>query len=128
MLPSTAKPSAPPTSRVVSFAAEPTPACSGISEPMIDSVAGAMVSAIPAASTSIETSNVPYPVSTPSRVISSRPVPTSANPAATTTLGADPLGCLRGQRRDDQQGGGEGQVAHPGLQGRVAHHRLHVLG
>ena len=41
MLPTMATPSAPPTSRLVSLTAEPTPAwCSG-SEPMIDSVAGA---------------------------------------------------------------------------------------
>ena len=41
MLPTTATPSAPPTSRLVSFTAEPTPAWSRGSEPMIDSVDGA---------------------------------------------------------------------------------------
>ena len=35
----TATPSAPPTWRVVSFTAEPTPALASGSEPMIDSVA-----------------------------------------------------------------------------------------
>jgi hypothetical protein len=50
MLPSTAIPSAPPTSRVVSFTAEPTPAlCIGIALMMLP-VAGATVMLIPAAS------------------------------------------------------------------------------
>ena len=44
-----ATPSAPPTWRVVSFTAEPTPALPSGSEPMIDSVAGAIVSAMPKA-------------------------------------------------------------------------------
>jgi hypothetical protein len=47
MLPNTATPSAPPTWRVVSFMAEPTPALASGSEPMIDSVAGAMVKPMP---------------------------------------------------------------------------------
>ena len=37
-----ATPRVPPSSRVVSFTAEPTPARSGGSAPMIDSVAGAV--------------------------------------------------------------------------------------
>ena len=41
-LPMTATPRVPPSSRVVSLTAEPTPAFSVGSEPMIDSVAGAM--------------------------------------------------------------------------------------
>ena len=45
----TATPSAPPTWRVVSLTAEPTPAFARGSEPMIDSVAGAMTSPMPAA-------------------------------------------------------------------------------
>ena len=45
----TATPSAPPTWRVVSFTADPTPALPSGSEPMIDSVAGAMTSAMPLA-------------------------------------------------------------------------------
>ena len=47
MLPSTATPSAPPTSRTVSLTADPTPALEGGSEPMIDSVVGAHVRAMP---------------------------------------------------------------------------------
>ena len=49
--PITAMPMAPPTSRVTSFTAEPTPALARGSEPMIDEVDGGMISAIPAAST-----------------------------------------------------------------------------
>ncbi len=45
--PMMATPSAPPTSRVVSFMAEPMPAFSLGSEPMIDSVAGPMVRPMP---------------------------------------------------------------------------------
>ena len=44
-----ATPSAPPTWRVVSFMAEPTPALSRGSEPMIDSVAGAIARPMPSA-------------------------------------------------------------------------------
>ncbi len=47
MEPSTATPTAPPTWRVVSFMAEPTPALARGSEPMIESVAGAMTLPIP---------------------------------------------------------------------------------
>ena len=46
-----ATPSAPPTWRVVSLTAEPTPAFSRGSDPITDSVAGAMVIAMPAAMT-----------------------------------------------------------------------------
>ena len=44
-----ATPRAPPTCRVVSLTAEPTPALSRGREPMIDSVAGAIVRAMPVA-------------------------------------------------------------------------------
>jgi hypothetical protein len=44
-----ATPRAPPTWRVVSFTAEPTPALPSGSEPMTESVAGAMVRPMPAA-------------------------------------------------------------------------------
>ena len=47
MLPRMATPSAPPISRVVSFIAEPTPAFSGGTEPMIESVAGAIAKPMP---------------------------------------------------------------------------------
>ena len=53
MLPMTATPSAAPTSRLVSFTAEPTPALSRGSEPMIDSVDGASARPMPLPSSSI---------------------------------------------------------------------------
>ena len=46
-LPRTATPSAPPSSRVVSFMAEPTPAREGGTADMIEPVKGAMVRAMP---------------------------------------------------------------------------------
>ena len=47
MLPSTATPRVPPTSRVESFTAEPTPALAREMAPMMDSVAGAEVRPMP---------------------------------------------------------------------------------
>ena len=44
-----ATPSAPPNSRVVSLTAEPTPALAGGSEARMESVAGPVARAIPAA-------------------------------------------------------------------------------
>ena len=46
--PTTATPRVPPSSRVVSLTADPTPALSTESDPMIDSVAGAVVDPRPA--------------------------------------------------------------------------------
>ncbi len=48
-LPMTATPRAPPTCRVVSLTADPTPAFSRGSEPITDSVAGAIVMPMPTA-------------------------------------------------------------------------------
>ena len=53
---------------------------------MIDSVAGAIVSAIPAARTSIDVSNGPYPLSASNRTISIRPTATVPSPVATTSF------------------------------------------
>ena len=44
---------------MVSFTAEPTPALAGGSEPMIASVAGAITSAMPMASTTMAKATVP---------------------------------------------------------------------
>ncbi len=52
MLPRTATPRAPPVCLVVSLTAEPTPALPGGSDPMIDSVAGAVVRPMPTPNTS----------------------------------------------------------------------------
>jgi hypothetical protein len=56
MLPSTATPSVVPSSRVVSFIAEPMPACSGGTEDMIIVVIGVIVKAMPSAITAIPAS------------------------------------------------------------------------
>src|SRR5689334_6312990 len=53
MLPNTATPSAPPSSRVVSFIAEPTPARSRGTPDMIALVNGAIATDIPATITTI---------------------------------------------------------------------------
>ena len=62
MLPTIATPSAPPSSRVVSLTADPMFARSGGSEPMIDSVAGAPASPMPAPMKSSAMPSRPYPV------------------------------------------------------------------
>src|SRR4051812_6208474 len=93
--PMMATPRAPPNWRGVSFMAEPTPALDSGSEPMIDSVAGAITSPIPPASTTIDASRCGYPLvtGTPARKISpadtiNRPVPTTALvPTRSTTRG-----------------------------------------
>ena len=53
---------------------------------MIDSVAGAIVSAMPAARTSIDVSNGVYPLPASRRTISKRPVATVPRPVATTSF------------------------------------------
>jgi hypothetical protein len=84
--PSRATPTAPPICRVVSFMAEPTPAFSRGSDPMIDSVAGAMMCAIPRPrpAATVVTHSVLLPVS--SVVMRSRSTATIAMPNATTFL------------------------------------------
>src|SRR6266852_4838208 len=56
-----ATPRAPPTSRVVSFIAEPTPALPGGSDPMIDSVAGTIDIDSPTAMITRPPSTCQYP-------------------------------------------------------------------
>src|ERR1700737_1939567 len=56
-----ATPNAPPTSRVVSFIAEPTPALPGGSDPMIDSVAGTIDMDSPTAMITRPPSTCQYP-------------------------------------------------------------------
>ncbi len=94
----TATPTAPPTWRVVSFTAEPTPARASGSDPMIDSVAGLMVNAIPDAASAIR-----QPMSrngvvwlTPPSVTS--PTPTNVSPERDGELGADAVDDLGAER------------------------------
>ena len=56
-LPSTATPSAPPSSRLVSFTAEPTPALCNGSDRMIAPVEGAVVKPMPSACTTSPSAN-----------------------------------------------------------------------
>ena len=86
MLPRMATPRAPPISRVVSFMAEPMPAFSGGSDPMIDSVAGAMARPMPTPITTSTTATWPYELSTVVVENTTSPATTQARPAATTSL------------------------------------------
>ena len=79
-LPNTAMPSAPPSSRVVSLTAEPTPALARGTALMMPPVAGAAVTAMPAASSTIATTSTAYEVETPTRVRTAIPRATSAKP------------------------------------------------
>ncbi len=54
-----ATPSAPPTWRVVSLMAEPTPACSLGTDAMIDAVAGAITRPMPTANTTANSRRPP---------------------------------------------------------------------
>src|SRR3954447_23206499 len=86
--PPTATPSVPPSSRVVSLTAEPTPAFSLGSEPMIDSVAGAVVRVRPLDTSSIQATTGPQNAVPASKVEAQRnPRAIDASPDATTTLG-----------------------------------------
>src|SRR2546428_12492372 len=85
-LPRMATPRAPPICRVVSFIADPTPAFASGSEPMIDSVAGVIASAIPVPRTMIEINTWPYPDAIVSVDRYHRPVATTPIPSVTRTL------------------------------------------
>jgi hypothetical protein len=74
---------------VVSFTAEPTPALASGSEPMTDSVAGAMVMPMPRASSIIRQTMFQYGVSTWSWVQSRSASATKKRPLATTFF--DPI-------------------------------------
>src|SRR5215475_11217660 len=83
----TATPSAPPTWRVVSFTAEPTPALPRGNEPMIDSVAGAMVRAMPLAINAWRhTMSGQYGLLALSDAHDTSPAVTISSPVVTTSL------------------------------------------
>ena len=82
MLPKTAMPSAPPTSRVVSFMAEPTPALASGTALMMLPVAGAAVIAIPEARSTRATARTTYGVSVPTWLKTAMPSPTMKRPRA----------------------------------------------
>src|SRR5580765_6430861 len=85
--PTTATPSVPPSSRVASFTALPTPARAGGSTSRIDSVAGVEISPMPRPiSTICGTITWAYDVLTDAVEIQRNAVPKSTMPVVTTTL------------------------------------------
>src|SRR5918995_2159008 len=86
MLPSTAPPSVPPTSRVVSFTADPTPAFSGGSDARIDSVAGAAAEPSPNPIRIIAVAITEYAVEASLVAAIANPPAIRASPVATTSL------------------------------------------
>ena len=81
MLPRMAMPSAPPSSRVVSLTADPTPALLSGTDDMIVPVAGGIVSAMPPASITSATTMRPYGVSGARNVKTTNPAAIPVNPA-----------------------------------------------
>src|SRR5712691_10296066 len=84
--PNTATPTAPPIWRVVSFTADPTPALARGSEPMIESVHGAMTLAMPAPITRVMAITCRTSLFGSRVVNSASDDVTSNNPAVTTIL------------------------------------------
>ena len=122
-----ATPSAPPTSRVVSLTAEPTPALSRGSEPMIDSVAGATASPMPPPISSIAMAMRPYPLVTVDVDATTRPAAKSSMPVTTTRLVPSRSTSFDDDGASDHHRDRERQRAHTGLERRVAEHELQVL-
>src|SRR5271163_4834779 len=85
-LPTIATPRVPPSSRVVSLTAEPTPALSGLSDPMIASVAGAVVSPRPVPSNTICIAITVYGVPASTVDAQASPAANTAKPALTTAV------------------------------------------
>ncbi len=71
---------------MVSFTAEPTPARDSGNDPMIDSVAGLMVSAIPVAASAIRQAMSGNGVVAPTLANATSPPATHARPAPTVSL------------------------------------------
>src|SRR6266498_930272 len=85
-LPITATPMVPPSNRVASLTAEPTPAWSLETTPMIASVAGALVSPIPVPRTSIWATICGYEVAAEVVAIHPKAAPSRTRPVVTTCL------------------------------------------
>ena len=84
MLPMTAIPVAPPTSRERSLSAEPTPCWAGGSASVIALVAGVIAAPIPTPSTTSPAAISAYGVWVPAWAMIARPTETSARPPAQT--------------------------------------------
>ena len=126
--PMIATPSAPPTWRVVSLTAEPTPALARGSDPMTDSVAGAIVMPMPAAITTKNEMTTTYAVPGCDRREQAEADGDQTEAGEDDPLGADPLDQTGRQRRDEHHRRGVGQQPDAGLQRGVAVHELPVLG
>ena len=127
MLPSTAIPRVPPTSRAASLTAEATPCLLGGSAATMSVVAGAVASAIPAPTGRMPASSSQYDDPASSWVSTSIPRPISARPVDRQGATADPGGQVRhlaGQSAEDHRHRDERQTR---LEGRVAEHQLDVL-
>ena len=125
----TATPSAPPTWRVVSLMAEPTPARPAGTAPMIDAVAGAMVRPMPKANTHWVTRMAGIAaVDGEARPAPAMETATTAEPGGDDGPGPRPPnqpGCGVGHHQQDD---GEGDAAQAGAERVVAEHELQVLG
>src|SRR5580765_3547346 len=85
--PTTATPRVPPSSRVASLTADPTPARAGGRTSRIDSVAGVEIAPMPRPMRTIwGTITVPYAASTPTVEIHRNAVPKRSRPVVTTAL------------------------------------------
>ena len=124
----TATPSVPPSRRVASLTAEPTPALSLGTTPMIASVAGALVKPMP----------MPYSTICAAIVRVARGRRTRRDPrveagdqqqaAGDDELGAEAHGELGPEHRRDTHRRRDGQQVHAGRQRAVALDELEVLG
>ena len=126
--PNIATPTAPPTCRVVSFMAEPTPAFSRGSAPMIDSVAGATMCAIPTPSTSVTamtwtTEAARHRTSSSGRA-RSRPRASPRRPPPCSRTAPRAAATSARKSHEDHH---HREADQPGLDGRVPEHRLDVL-
>src|SRR3954471_2829241 len=86
MLPITATPRVLPSRRVASLTAEPTPAFSTGTAPMMDSVAGALVRPLPVPQITIVMAIVRYVVVTVALETQRKNTARSASPVVTTSL------------------------------------------
>ena len=128
-LPSTATPSAAPSSRVASFIAEPAPARRAGTADMIDAVIGDIASAMPGDERDDAQEDVRV-----RRVRRSRPRNRAARPRRSSmpngdrAVRAEPGAEPRRERRDDDHDRRHRQEPQRGAERAVAEHELEVLG
>ena len=125
--PSSATPTAPPTWRVVSFIAEPTPAFARGNDPMIDSVAGATTWAMPNALNAVTVMTHHAAVSVWNVAMSTSDSDEDEQPGRDDGLVAEHAHPSRRHRGEDHQHDRLREEHRAGLDRRVAEHLLHVL-